>query len=87
MVRLGKTFGNLMVDVLATNDKLHSRVKTGRPPRDGRDAGRGGDRARHSRMATRSVAIVSLLADVDAADGAGASRSDPKGGVRAALDS
>ncbi len=27
MVRLGKTYGNLMVDVVATNDKLRSRVR------------------------------------------------------------
>ena len=27
MVRLGKTFGNLMVDVVATNEKLRSRVR------------------------------------------------------------
>ena len=27
MVRLGKTFGNLMVDVVATNAKLRARVR------------------------------------------------------------
>ena len=27
MVRLGKTYGNLMVDVVATNDKLRARVR------------------------------------------------------------
>src|SRR4051794_31998713 len=27
MIRLGKTFGNLMVDVVATNDKLRARVR------------------------------------------------------------
>jgi N-acetylmuramic acid 6-phosphate etherase len=27
MVRLGKTYGNLMVDVVATNEKLRSRVR------------------------------------------------------------
>ena len=27
MVRLGKTFGNLMVDVVATNEKLRERVR------------------------------------------------------------
>ena len=27
MVRLGKTFGNLMVDVVATNEKLRARVR------------------------------------------------------------
>ncbi len=40
MVRLGKTFGNLMVDVVATNEKLRGRVRrivahaTGAPPDD-----------------------------------------------------
>jgi N-acetylmuramic acid 6-phosphate etherase len=27
MIRLGKTLGNLMVDVVATNDKLRARVR------------------------------------------------------------
>jgi len=27
MIRLGKTYGNLMVDVVATNDKLRDRVR------------------------------------------------------------
>jgi len=65
MVRLGKTYGNLMVDVVATNEKLRARVRrivksaTGEP--DDRveaalDAA-GGD---------ARVAIVSLLAAVDA---------------------
>ena len=34
MIRLGKTFGNLMVDVRATNEKLRERVRriVGQPP-------------------------------------------------------
>jgi N-acetylmuramic acid 6-phosphate etherase len=65
MIRLGKTYGNLMVDVVATNEKLRARVRrivssaTGEP--DDRveaalDAA-GGD---------ARVAIVSLLAGIDA---------------------
>ena len=27
MIRLGKTYGNLMVDVVAANEKLHERVR------------------------------------------------------------
>ncbi len=27
MIRLGKTYGNLMVDVVAANEKLHDRVR------------------------------------------------------------
>jgi N-acetylmuramic acid 6-phosphate etherase len=66
MVRIGKTFGNLMVDVVATNAKLRARVRrivahaTGAPDGDIEAAldAAGGD---------AKVAIVSLLADVDAA--------------------
>jgi N-acetylmuramic acid 6-phosphate etherase len=78
MIRLGKTFGNLMVDVSATNEKLRARVRrivaaaTGAAPEhvDAALASSGGD---------TKVAIVSLLAEVDAdeararLDGAGQS--------------
>ncbi len=65
MIRLGKTYGNLMVDVVPANEKLEARVRrivsaaTGAPPEDVDDAliAAEGD--------TR-VAIVSLLAGVDA---------------------
>jgi len=66
MVRLGKTYGNLMVDVVATNEKLQARVRrivasaTGEPEEtvDAALEAAGGD---------ARVAIVSLLAGVDAA--------------------
>ena len=73
MVRLGKTFGNLMVDVVATNDKLRARVRrivaqaTGAPPAQV-------DAALDAADGDAKVAIVSLLAGVDADDGAGAAR-------------
>jgi N-acetylmuramic acid 6-phosphate etherase len=66
MIRLGKTFGNLMVDVYATNEKLKARVHrilrhaTNQSP-DAVEAAleaSGGD---------AKVAIVSLLAHTDAA--------------------
>ena len=65
MVRLGKTFGNLMVDVQASNDKLRARARravaiaTAAPAQkvDEAIAAAGGD---------AKVAIVSLLAGVDA---------------------
>ena len=65
MVRIGKTFGNLMVDVYATNEKLHARVRrilthaTGEPPDaiESALAASGGD---------AKVAIVSLLSRTDA---------------------
>ena len=47
MVRLGKTYGNLMVDVVATNDKLRARVHrivaqaSGAEPAAGRRGARG----------------------------------------------
>jgi N-acetylmuramic acid 6-phosphate etherase len=64
MIRLGKTLGDLMVDVHATNEKLHARVRrivvqaTGAAPEEADTALRasGGD---------ARVAIVALLADVD----------------------
>ena len=63
MVRLGKTYGNLMVDVQATNEKLHARVRrivrtvTGASPDEVDDA-----LARSDGQA--KVAIVCLLAGV-----------------------
>ena len=85
MVRTGKTFGNLMVDVRATNDKLRARVRrivelaTGAPPDDVEAAlERAGGEAK--------VAIVSLLAEVDA-DTARSRLDAADGRIRAALDS
>ena len=65
MIRLGKTFGNLMVDVAATNEKLRARVRrivetaTGEAPERV-------DEALEAAGGNAKVAIVSLLADVDA---------------------
>ena len=71
MVRLGKTFGNLMVDVQASNDKLRARARRAvaiatAAPEDqvaeaiscGRRRHEGGDRlaARRRRRADRTVA-------------------------------
>ncbi len=66
MVKLGKTFGDLMVDVAPSNDKLRARARTAvalataAPEEDvsAAMAAAGGD---------AKVAIVSLLAGVDAA--------------------
>jgi N-acetylmuramic acid 6-phosphate etherase len=85
MVRTGKTFGNLMVDVRATNDKLRARVRrivelaTGASPDEVETAleAAGGE---------AKVAIVSLLAEVDAETAR--SRLDAADGrIRAALGS
>lgn len=65
MIRLGKTYGNLMVDVVATNDKLRNRVRrivelaTKAPPADVATALDNSD-------GDAKVAIVMLLAGVDA---------------------
>ena len=84
MVRLGKTYGNLMVDVVATNDKLRARVHrivaqaTGAEPDQVDDAlaVSGGD---------AKVAIVSLLAGIDAEE-ARARLDGVNGVVRKALE-
>jgi N-acetylmuramic acid 6-phosphate etherase len=69
MVRLGKTYGNLMVEVVATNEKLRARVRrivataTGAP----------GDEVEEALSAAggnAKVAIVSLLAGIGADEAA-----------------
>ena len=65
MIRLGKTYGDLMVDVASTNEKLRARARravslatgAGDDAVDAALAAAGGD---------AKVAIVSLLGDVDA---------------------
>ena len=84
MVRIGKTFKNLMVDVRGTNAKLRGRIErivrlaTGASPDavDGSLAAADGD---------AKVAIVSLLAEVDA-ETARSRLAAVGGNVRLALD-
>jgi N-acetylmuramic acid 6-phosphate etherase len=64
MVRLGKTFGNLMVDVAATNEKLRARVRRIVGAATGAGPGEV-DAALAASEGDAKVAIVSLLADVD----------------------
>jgi N-acetylmuramic acid 6-phosphate etherase len=65
MIRLGKTYGNLMVDVVGANEKLRDRAQrivgdaTGASVDDV-------DAALAAADGDTRVAIVSLLADVDA---------------------
>jgi N-acetylmuramic acid 6-phosphate etherase len=83
MIRLGKTFGNLMVDVTPANDKLRARVRrivqtaTGASPDEVEAAleAAGGD---------AKVAIVSILGSVDA-ETARARLGAANGNVRLAL--
>ena len=85
MVRLGKTFGNLMVDVRATNDKLRARVRrivelaTGASPDEV-------DAALEAAGGEAKVAIVSLLAEVDT-DTARSRLDAADGRIRVALGS
>ena len=83
MIRLGKTFDNLMVDVRASNEKLRARVRrivetaTGAPADEIVAALAAAD-------GNAKVAIVSLLAGVDAGEAAGRLEA-AKGSVREAL--
>jgi N-acetylmuramic acid 6-phosphate etherase len=64
-VRLGKTFGNLMVDVAASNAKLRGRVRGIVQAATGVPAARAED-ALEAAGGSAKVAIVSLLAGIDA---------------------
>lgn len=83
MIRLGKTYGTLMVDVAATNEKLRARVRrivraaTGASPEEV-------DAALAAAAGEAKVAIVSLLAEVDV-DEARARLDDAGGHVRQAV--
>ena len=65
MIRLGKTFDNLMVDVVASNEKLRERVRrivmtaTGAPRERA-------DEALAAADGSAKVAIVMLLGELDA---------------------
>jgi N-acetylmuramic acid 6-phosphate etherase len=65
MVRLGKTYGNLMVDVLASNEKLHARVRRVVAEAAGVTPELAGE-ALEAAQGDARVAIVALLASVDA---------------------
>jgi N-acetylmuramic acid 6-phosphate etherase len=84
MIRLGRTFGNLMVDVVASNEKLRGRARRTVELATGAAA----DDAAQALAAAEGdpkVAIVSLLAGVDAHEAR--ARLDAAGGiVRKALD-
>jgi N-acetylmuramic acid 6-phosphate etherase len=83
MIRLGKTYGDLMVDVDATNEKLRERVRrivrqaTGAPEDEA-------DRALEEAQGSAKVAIVSLLAGIDA-DAARARLDAAGGSIRSAV--
>jgi N-acetylmuramic acid 6-phosphate etherase len=65
MIRLGKTYGNLMVDVAAANEKLQDRVRRIVAAASGASADEVDD-ALAAADGDARVAIVSLLAGIDA---------------------
>jgi N-acetylmuramic acid 6-phosphate etherase len=83
-VRLGKTFGNLMVDVAATNEKLRGRVRGIVVAATGVPAARADD-ALQAAGGSAKVAIVSLLAGIDA-DAARGRLAQANDNVRVALE-
>ena len=84
MIRLGKTFGNLMVDVNATNEKLRARVLRIVETATGVSGARA-EAAIAAAHGNAKVAIVSLLAEVDAGE-ARARLASAGGSIRVALD-
>jgi N-acetylmuramic acid 6-phosphate etherase len=78
MVRLGRTFGNLMVDVCATNEKLRERARRIVELATGA-SGKEVDTALSAADGEVKVAIVSLLDGLDAA--AARERLEAAGGV------
>ncbi len=83
MIRLGKTFGNLMVDVVATNDKLRARVRTIVAAASGASLDRV-EAALDEADGDAKVAIVALARGVDAATARGR-LEETAGDVRKAL--
>jgi N-acetylmuramic acid 6-phosphate etherase len=83
MIRLGKTYGDLMVDVHATNEKLRERVR--RIVRQATGASEDeADRALEAAQGSAKVAIVSLLAGIDA-EAARARLAEAGGSIRSAV--
>jgi N-acetylmuramic acid 6-phosphate etherase len=84
MIRLGKTFGNLMVDVVPSNEKLRARARRAVALATNASDERV-DQALAAAAGDVKVAIVSLLAGLDAASAR--ARLDAAGGVvRASLE-
>jgi N-acetylmuramic acid 6-phosphate etherase len=83
MVRLGKTFGNLMVDVQASNEKLRARARRAVALATGSSEDEV-DEALEAAGGEVKVAIVALAAGVDA-ETARARLTEAGGAVRQAL--
>jgi N-acetylmuramic acid 6-phosphate etherase len=83
MIRLGRTFGNLMVDVRATNEKLRARAQRIVQLATGSTTAEA-ERALTAADGNAKVAIVSLLTGLDP-DSARAQLADANDNVRLAL--
>ena len=83
MIRLGKTFDDLMVDVRASNEKLEARARRIVSLSTGASAEQA-DRALADADGSAKVAIVSLLGGLDA-DSARSRLDSAKGNIRTAL--
>lgn len=83
MIRLGRTFGNLMVDVRATNEKLRARAQRIVELATGSTAAEV-ERALTEADGNAKVAIVSLLTGLDS-ESARAQLADANDNVRLAL--
>jgi len=83
MIRLGKTYGNLMVDVVATNEKLRARVRRIVAAASEADADRV-EAALDEADGDAKVAILLLARDLDA-DAARALLETHGGNLRKAL--
>ena len=83
MIRLGKTYGDLMVDVASTNEKLRTRARRAVSLATGADDD-AVDAALAAAEGDGKVAIVSLLGDVDA-ETARAQLERAGGNIRRAL--
>ena len=83
MIRLGKTFDDLMVDVRASNEKLEARARRIVSLSTGASADQA-DRALADADGSAKVAIVSLLGGLDA-DSARSRLESAKGNIRTAL--
>jgi N-acetylmuramic acid 6-phosphate etherase len=84
MIRLGKTYGDLMVEVAGTNEKLRARARRAVELATGASSAAAGD-ALAAADGDAKVAIVSLLGGIDAPTAA--RRLDDAGGsVREALE-
>jgi N-acetylmuramic acid 6-phosphate etherase len=84
MIRLGKTYGDLMVDLRASNEKLEARAR--RIVREA--AGVSDDEAREALVAadgSAKVAVVALVAELDA-DAARSRLEQAGGSIEAALE-